>query len=238
MALIRWGRGWSETELRSYLEALQERTVNFDTPVEEMTAAHGWTVDGSDDVLGTEEHGAPQPDGIFERARQGLMNYDFSEPHLVEGHFDPQDPFIGRNMLLEIKFLGLRNLCGVRVHSVREERTEEGHEEHTIFGFRYDTLEGHIERGYEWFLLTKNHHSGQIRFKIEAHWRLGQFPNWWTRVGFALVGQPCRMVWRHLAPRRLKKLTRKPAQKVVAPPGELAHRGDPEPTRTRNGGAE
>ena len=28
--------------------------------------------------------------------------------------------------------------------------------------FRYDTLEGHIERGYEWFLLTKDHATGGI----------------------------------------------------------------------------
>src|SRR5688572_10510473 len=98
MALIRWGRGWREGEMRSYLEALRERTVNFDTPIEEMVPEHGWTVDGSDDVLGTEPTGPPAPDGIFERARQGLINYDFSEPHLVEGHFDPEDSFIGRNM--------------------------------------------------------------------------------------------------------------------------------------------
>ena len=27
----------------------------------------------------------------------------------------------------------------------------------SVFGFRYDTLEGHIEQGFEWFLLQKRH---------------------------------------------------------------------------------
>jgi uncharacterized protein (UPF0548 family) len=228
MADWRFGRGWSEAEMRRYLARLRERTVNFDVPVEQMTAEHGWTVDGSHDLIGCEGPGPPVPDGVFERARKGILNYDFSDPRIVEGHFDPETELIGRDILLEIKVLGLRFLSGARVHSTREETREK----ETIFGFRYDTLEGHIERGYEWFMLSKDHQTGEVWFKIEAHWRLGDFPNWWSRLGFHLVGDPCRRKWRHRAPRRLQALICKDPPQAVGAPGRLAHRGDVRPTPT------
>jgi len=228
MALWRFGRGWSDATMKGYLAELASRTVNFNVPLREMTPENGWRLDGDDAVLGHEPPGPPLPDGLYARAKQGLMNYDFSDPKIVVGHFDPQKPFVGRDMLLEIKVLGLRFLSGVRVHSVREE--DDGRL--TLFGFRYDTLEGHIERGFEWFLLTKNHETGEVRFKIEAHWQLGEFPNWWSRVGFHLVGNRFRELWRHRAPARLRRLAHQPVEKPVAAPGELAHRGDPKPKLT------
>jgi uncharacterized protein (UPF0548 family) len=228
MSLWRFGRTWAEETMKRYLADLEGRKVNFDVPLEEMTPDHGWKVDGSDDILDCEPPGPPVPDGCFERAKQGIMNYDFSDPRIVEGHFDPNAPFIGRNMLLEIKSLGLRFLGGVRVHSVREESDEK----FTTFGYRYDTLEGHIERGYEWFLLTKNRETGEVRFKIEAHWRLGDFPGWWAKLGFKLIGEHFRKLWRHEAPLRLKRLAEKPVEKPIAAPGGLAHRGDPSPQRS------
>lgn len=232
MALWRWGTGWSEQTMKRYLAELAKRPVSFTTPPEEMTQEHGWTVDGNESQIGTEPPGAPQPDGVFERAKQGLMNYDFSDPTIVEGHFDPREPFVGRNMMLEIKTLGLHFLGGVRVHSVREESDDR----QTIFGFRYDTLEGHIENGFEWFLLTKNHETGEVRFKIEAHWRLGAFPNWWSRVGFKLIGERCRELWRDRAPQRLRRLAHQSIEQPSPEPGELAHRGNMTPRRTEQAG--
>ena len=228
MALWRFGRGWSEAVMQRYLADLEGRTANFGTPYEEMIPENGWTIDGSDDSIGEEPAGPPVTDGVFERAKQGLINYDFSDPRIVMGHYDPRTPFVGRDMLLEIKVFGFRFLNGVRVHSLREEVLEG----RTIFGFRYDTLEGHIERGAEWFLLAKDHRTGEVTFKIEAHWRLGEFPNWWMKLGFRIVGNPMRILWRHLAPRRLRKLAHQHVEKPVAAPGELAHRGDINPQRT------
>jgi uncharacterized protein (UPF0548 family) len=228
MSLWRFGPGWSEERMKDYLAELTRRSVNFDVPPEEMTDVNGWKVDGIDAVIGCEKPGPPEPGGLFERAREALMNYDFSDPLSVEGHFDPRSDFIGRNILLEIKVMGLRFLNGARVHSVRDEVGKTG----TIFGFRYDTLEGHIERGYEWFLLTKDHETGEIRFKIEAHWRLGDFPNWWSRLGFKLIGEHFRELWRREAPLRLKRAAERRVTEPAPPPGELAHRGDPMPTRS------
>ena len=228
MGLWRFGWSWSEEALQSYLAELAGRPVNFTAAPETMTRENGWTVDGIEEQLGVEPSGPPQEGGLFARARQGVIHYDFSDPRIVVGHFDPHAPLSGRNMLLEIKCLGLRFLNGVRVHCVREESDDR----RTVFGFRYDTLEGHIEQGFEWFLLTKEHESGAVWFKIEAHWRLGQFPNWWSRLGFRLIGGRYRVLWRRRAPNRLRDLAQRPEERPAAPAGDLAHRGDVTPQRT------
>jgi hypothetical protein len=77
-------------------------------------------------------------------------------------------------MLLELRaFRALHYLTGVVVWSGPGARPRAGR--HT-FGFRYDTLEGHIERGSEWFLLNKDHASGEIAFRIEAAWQPATSP--------------------------------------------------------------
>jgi uncharacterized protein (UPF0548 family) len=230
MAIWRFGKGWSEAAMQSNLAALSGLPVNFDTPVQQMTRENGWTVDGTQERLGTETPGPPEANGPFVRARQGLINYDFSDPRIVVGHFDPEVPFVGRNMLLEFKVLGFRFLNGVRVHDVRDESGPDV----TTFGYRYDTLEGHLERGFEWFLLTKQHATGELAFKIEAHWRLGDFPNAWSRLGFRLFGERYRSLWRRRAPERLRQLMRRREEKPAARPGELAHRGDLTPRRSES----
>lgn len=228
MSQWRFGSGWSEGQLQAYLAEQRRRPVNFDASPEDMTGANGWTVDGADKVIGAEPPGPPLPDGLFERARQAVVNYDFSAPKIVVGHFDPRAPLDGRDMLLEFQVLGFRFLNGVRVRRVRDESSEG----RTSFGYRYDTLEGHIEQGFEWFLLSKNHQSGQIRFRIEAHWRLGRFPTWWSRIGFLLIGARYRELWRRRAVARLRALAHQSAATPPARTGELAHRGDSAPRRT------
>ena len=225
----RFGRGWSEAELRGYLAELRDARPNFHERPERMTTEHGWNVDGDDEPLGYERPGPPLPDGLFARAKLAVANYDFSDPRMVVGHFDPQVPLPKRDLLLEIKTFGLRFLGGVRVHTVRDEQDEQ----RTSFGFRYDTLEGHFEQGFEWFLLSKSHASGEVRFRIQAHWRMGHFPTWWSRLGFLLVGGISRVYWRRRAVARLRQLAHQPEVGSVAGAGQLAHRGDRTPTRRR-----
>lgn len=228
MALWRFGRGWPERVLKSYLKALAHSPTNFRANWDEMTTANGWTLDGSKAHIGTEAPGVPFPNGLFARAQQAMINYDFSDPYIVIGHFDPQVPLQGRPMLLEIKVLGLHFLSAVRVAAIRDESVDDV----TTFGYRYDTLRGHIERGSEWFLLTKDHKTGEVWFQIDAHWRTGQFPNWWSRVGFKFLGEAYRAYWRRRAAARLIQLAHQAVEKAVAKPGHLAHRGDMTPKRT------
>src|SRR6187397_16149 len=156
--------GWTADELRERLERLTSASVNFTGTEEELTGDRGWQHYHSDAVI------VPQADeASFARARVALANYQFSDPRIVVAHFDPKGPLLGRRILLEIRVLGLRYLCPALVTHVRHEPS--------AYGFRYDTLDGHIERGMEWFLLTKES-NGDIRFRIEARWMDGEFPNW------------------------------------------------------------
>jgi uncharacterized membrane protein len=105
-----------------------------------------------------------------------------------------------------MKVLGLRYLCAVVVGDVVEEASD--HE--TRFGFRLDTLPPHLERGSEWFIVAKDHRDGLVRFSISARWEPGQFPNRWSRLGFALLARRYQRAWHRRAFRRLRDRLRSP----------------------------
>jgi len=150
-----------------------------------MTEENGWAEEELSRSIGPEAAGPPLPDGLFERARQALVRYKFSGPGIAVGHFDPQTLLLGRVTALEFKALEFRFLNDVEMRGVREEADGLP----TLFAFRYDTLAGHIEKGSEWFLLGKEHATGEVRFTIQDRWRLGDFPNWWSYLGFQLIGR-------------------------------------------------
>ena len=200
----RLGPTWPATTLRAHLRALNDRPVTFDVAPSRLMPEEGWIVDGIDARIGREPPGPPLADGTFARARRAIVAYEFSDPRLVRGHFDRTAPLLGRNMLLEAKVVWLRFLVGVRVAEAREAR-DDGR---SVFVFHYDALDGHVVRGAEWFMLAKDHRTGALRFRIEAHWRHGRFPTWWSELGFRLFGRSYRALWRRLAVRRLRRLAR------------------------------
>jgi uncharacterized protein (UPF0548 family) len=193
MAEWRLFRGWRSEELRARLEVVPGLAPNFEVNEATLTGEQGWHHYYSEAIIARE----PTEDALFERARVALANYQFSDPGIVLAHFDPAGPLLDRQILLEIQVLGLHYLCPARVTAVRDEGR--------IYGFRYDTLEGHIERGMEWFLLTKDER-GDIRFRIEACWRPGQMPNWWSRLGFMLLSSFYQRRWHRRAHARLSLL--------------------------------
>lgn len=193
MAEWRIFSGWSNEALRSRLSALARVSRNFTAEEEEMTGDRGWHHYYSEAVIAREADGS----SLFDRARVALANYQFSDPSIVLAHFDPASPLPDRRILLEIQVLGLHYLCPAVVTRVRDDGN--------VYGFRYDTLDGHIERGLEWFLLTKNT-EGEIRFRIEARWQRGNLPNWWSRLGFMLLSGPYQRHWHRQAHRRLSLL--------------------------------
>jgi len=197
----RFGRAFTPAELAAELSRCASRSVTV--PSDDAMADTGpWNRYYSRAIVAKEGPGRAQPGGAFDRARTLLTSYAFSDPRIVRGHFDGSSPLLGRTILLELCAFGLSYLCGVRVARVRETSDAQ----RTVLAFRYDTLEGHIERGGEWFVLTKDHPSGAVEFRIEATWRPGTFPNWWSRVGFTLVGARFQRAWHRLAYLRLRTL--------------------------------
>lgn len=200
MAAWRFLLGWSESELRRHLEGLEALGRNFDPAG--IAPGLGWRYYFSRAPIGREMPGAVVEGGPFEQAWRAVEAYEFSDPRIVTGHFDPMRPLLGRRMLLEIKVLGLRYLCGVVV----DELLQSERADRSLRGFRYDTLDGHIESGFEWFVLTKDHRTGEIEFRIEAVWRPGQFPNFWSRLGFRLLALRYQRAWHRLAHLRLRRI--------------------------------
>lgn len=223
MAEWRYGSGWSEKELEARLEGLKGAATNFPWEGPESQAGTNWHRYYSESEVGAEKPGPPAKGGAFEVAWEATRKYLFSDPGIVVGHFNPKDPLEGRNMLLEIKIFGLHYLCGVRVGAVRRVTNKK----ETVYGFRYDTLEGHMEVGSEWFLLTKNHQTGKVIFRISASWRPGIFPNWWSRVGFNIFSRRYQLAWHRLAYLRLREIVGYRGKNIApVPRGEkLVHTG-------------
>lgn len=223
MAEWRFGIGWSEKELEERLNALSRMDINFPLSGPESQEGKNWRRYYSESIIAREKPGPPEENGSFFLAWKAITEYQFSDPGIVVGHFRPKDPLEKRNILLEIKVLGLKYLCGARIGKVQQ-KTSENETQH---GFRYDTLENHIEVGSEWFFLTKKHDTGEIWFRISASWRAGNFPNWWSRVGFELVGHKYQLAWHRLAYLRLREIVGSSGKNLVPiPRGEtLIHTG-------------
>lgn len=205
MSLADWrfARGWSRQELERGLHARRGLDLNYD-PGAPTTVADGWRQFAAEAPIAREGPGPPEPGGAFEKAWEAVVRYEFSDPRIVTGHFDRSGPLHGRTMLLELKALGFRFLAGTRVTDTRRDSDDL----QTVHGYRYDTLRGHLEAGWEWFLLTKSHATGEVRFRIEATWRPGDFPNAFIRLGFRVLGRHYQRRWTRRAHQRLRGYAR------------------------------
>lgn len=201
MAEWRHLRGWSEWELASRLAAIEGLPLNF-RDGERLTLENGWNVVQSHAVIAREHPGPPTGAGAFSRAWRAVADFEHSDPRIVIAHFHPDTPLERRHLLLELHALSLRFLCPARVAAVLLESDGAS----TRRGFTIETLAGHIERGRELFLLEKDHDTGEVRFRIEAAWREGDFPTLWSRVGFELLGRRYQRAWHRLSHLRLRRI--------------------------------
>lgn len=225
MAEWRFARGWSDAELERRIDASRHWPKNVPEDDRAMNIAQGWSHYGSAAVIAREAAGTPVPDGPFERACELVRRYEFSDPRIVTSHYAPDVPLLGRRMLLEIRVLGLHFLSGVVVDRVRDESDET----RSVWGYRYSTLDGHLETGSEWFLLEKDHATGEVRFTIRAHWRRGQLPNWWSRIGFKLLVKRYQRAWHRLAYVQMRSMLGQHDLPPLPSDERLVHRGPPLP---------
>jgi uncharacterized protein (UPF0548 family) len=200
MAEWRAMSGWTEAQLASRLSEASRLTDSVTGDDAALTPEQGWNRVRSQAVIASETPGPPEPNGAFDHGRRLVTRFAFSDSRIVVGHWRENAHLRGRVVLLELRALGLRLLCPVRVGAVRSDSSDA----ETTFGYRFDTLAGHVERGREWFLLVKDHRTGEISFRIEASFRLGDFPAWWARAGFELVGRRYQRAWHRLAHAHLR----------------------------------
>jgi uncharacterized protein (UPF0548 family) len=191
------------------LGSLSGRNVNFDPErLDELARSDPWHTDDYCTELPAEPPGPPLPNGPFMVARHLMFHYEFADPRVVRAYYDARAPLEGRNMLLEIRYLGLRVLVGVRVGPLFDELAEIGGRPVKLWGWAYRTLEGHLERGQMDYQLWKWLDSGQVEFRIHAVSEIAEIPNPVIRVGFRLLGRRQQIRFARECGSRMERFTR------------------------------
>ena len=168
--------------------ALMDTTVDL-TKRESYVAASGWHVDAREATLPPEQPGPPLERGSFAIAREILTEYSFPPPRLIRGRFDPSAPLNGRAMLLTASFLWMRFELPVRVSRVIDNARTGPDGAEQAWGYSYQTLAGHLERGEITFEIIKSVATGAVRFRIQSFSQTGHISNILHRVGFRIVGR-------------------------------------------------
>jgi uncharacterized protein (UPF0548 family) len=159
------------------LEELREKPLNFELP---LAGGEGWHVD---------DYRQPLPPGSFEVARRLMTDYAFADPAIVRAIYEPESPLDGRNILLEIRFLGLRFRVGVRVGGVVDETRAVDGRQVRVWGWNYRTLSGHLEMGQLDYEVWEWRDSGEVEFRIHVVSRPAAIPNPLVRLGFRIFGR-------------------------------------------------
>lgn len=87
------------------------------------------------------------PPGAHRAACRLVGEYEFADARILRGVYLRNSALLGRNMLLEGRFFGLRFYFGVRVTGVIDEERDAGNGPERVWGWCYQTLEGHFEQG-------------------------------------------------------------------------------------------
>lgn len=190
------------------LAALAVRGPNIDTEtIDDHAGGEGWRLDDMVEPLPGEPSGPPIEGGSWEVAREIMDSYQLADPNVVSAYYDEGAPLAGRDMLLRISFKGLPLWVGVRVGEDYEEVRELEGGEVRVFGWSYDTLEGHFEEGRMYYELWKWLDGGEVEFHLRAVSRPARSGPLPTRLGFALFGRIQQLRFYRQVCRRMRRLT-------------------------------
>jgi uncharacterized protein (UPF0548 family) len=192
---------------RRLLKELANRSVNFEPPRDqEERVAGGWRSDDMTERLPPEPSGPPVEGGTFEVVRDLMIAYQVADPDVVQATYARDARLEGRDMLLTIKFWGLRLHMGVRVGEVYDEAREVDGEPVRVFGWGYSTLEGHFEEGTMYYEVWKWLASGEVEFRLHAVSRPARTGPPLLRLGFRLIGRRQQLDFYRQACRRMRRL--------------------------------
>lgn len=173
------------------LDRLRDLNINYDPArAPENGQAEGyWHVDSDTTLIGHEAPGPPEYGGTWEIACRLVSQYEFADGRILRAVYHGEHELLGRNMLLEARFCGLRFYLGVRVTGVIDETREVGHGREQVWGWCYQTLQGHLEQGRLCYEVIKNLGTGQVAFRVTGYSRQAHIPNPMIRWGFQLFGR-------------------------------------------------
>lgn len=153
--------------------------------------------------LGHEAPGEPVPGGIVETAGKLVNSYQFCDPRIIRAAFRIDGDLIGRDLLLEGRFLFLRFLIGVRITERHDELRDGPAGPQRVIGWSYRTLQGHLEQGRLTYEVVKELATGRVVFRIDAYSRQAPIANPLYRLGFRLFGRATQLRFYRAALRRI-----------------------------------
>jgi len=190
------------------LAALARLPVNFDADrAGTYTPENGWHVNDMVEALPNEASGPPVDGGSWQVARRLMLDYQLADPAVVRAVYRGDVPLPGRDMLLKISFLGLRIHVGVRVGEVYEDTCEVDGRPVEIFGWSYETLEGHFEQGQMSYEVWKWTDTGDVAFRTHAYSRRAEHGPRLLLLGFRVFGRIEQLRFYRAACRRARRLT-------------------------------
>jgi uncharacterized protein (UPF0548 family) len=173
------------------LASLRNRPVNYDparAPEGGRVRGH-WHVDCGEVVIGQEAPGPPARGGAWETGCVLVRQYEFAEPRILRAAYRQDSELQGRDMLLEGRFYGLRFYLGVRVTQVTDETRDGDGGPERVWGWSYQTLQGHLEQGRLSYEVIKNLATGRVTFRVCGYSRMAPIPSPVVRLGFVLFGR-------------------------------------------------
>ncbi len=176
-------------DLPAVVDELATRSVNYDERAAPPYVTDGWHQDTWGLELGREEPGEPVPGGLVDTADALVNGYEFTDPAILRAVFRHPGDLVGRDMLLEGRFLVLRFLIGVRITAELDELRDGPDGPERVVGWAYQTLQGHLEQGRLTYEIAKNLRTGVVEFRIDAHSRQAAIRNPLFRLGFAMFGR-------------------------------------------------
>jgi len=197
------------TRVRRRLEALARTPINFDpAAISGGSVPAGWNVTDLCQPLPPERPGAPEESGSWAIARRLMSSYEFADPSIVHAFYDPETPLLGRNMLLKLQAFGIAHLyVGVRVNGVYEETRTCPEGKACIWGWSYQTLQGHVEMGQMHWEVWKWLEDGRVEFRVHALSREAPIRNPIVRLGFRLFRGHERSEFLESTKRRMRAFT-------------------------------
>jgi uncharacterized protein (UPF0548 family) len=222
-------------DVRAAVDALRGRRLNYE--VAEVRAPQ-WRFDEHRHELGVEAPGEPVPGGVWERACEVVAEYGFTPPELLHAHYRRDRPLLGRDLLLVGRFSLLRFAMGVRITDVEEI----GDAGHRSWGWGYETLQGHIERGKVFYAVVKDLATGVVALEVSSHNQVNPRAHPVVRLGWRLFGRRTQQRFYRRVGERLRLLANAaprglPGGEVVVVPFDAAQQNDPPWTVTVVDGA-
>jgi uncharacterized protein (UPF0548 family) len=198
------GPALGDPESMRILAELHDKGLNFEL---EKPRADGWLSDDYCQPLPGEPPGGPVPGGSWEVAQDLMRNYEFADPAIVRAVYHRDGPLEERDMLLEVRFYGLRFRLGVRVGGVVDETRDIDGRKVRVWGWNYRTLQGHLEMGQMDYEVWKWLDTGDVEFHTCRFSRRAPAGNPIVRLGVRVFGRRQQEKFARRACERMAELT-------------------------------